>query len=93
MAYECIIRAEAVTHYLKTDFGAVSSQYENEEEYLNGILNYVMEIENDIEDYLDSWSILDETDVDIFLKRINEVKEFIKRTINTPLKERGEPAL
>jgi hypothetical protein len=91
MAYDCICIAHEATDVLKSELGAVCSQFETEDEYLEGILKYVKEIEEDPEEYLKSWGILDETDIKSFKKRITFLRKHIERTITTPLKGRGKP--
>jgi len=91
MAYECIRLAEKVTDVLKSEFGAACSRYRNEDAYLQGILTDVKEIEEDPQEYLDWWNLLDDTDVDVFQGKIRELREHIEKTIITPLAKRGKP--
>jgi hypothetical protein len=51
----------------------------------------VIEIEEDPEDYLDWWNLLDQTDIKTFKKKIQALKKHIQQTIQTPLKDRGKP--
>ena len=59
MAYDCILFADEASDLLMTELGAAASKFKNEGEYLNGIQEYVKEIEEDPEDYLDAWNLLD----------------------------------
>lgn len=91
MAYECIFLADDATDVLKTEIGAACMYYSSEDEYLQGILASVKEIEQDPEDYLDGWDLLDEIDITHFRKKIRLLREHIEKTIETPITERGEP--
>lgn len=91
MAYEGIRLANDATDVLKSEIGAACSQYSDEEAYLAGILADVKEIEEDPEDYLDWWNLLDETDLDEFLAKIRTLRMHIEKTMKTPIAERGEP--
>jgi len=90
MAYDCIIIANDASDVLKTDIGAACSRFEDENEYLEGILEFVKEIEKNPEDYLDSWGLLEELDISIFTAEVIILKEHIEKTIETPFKKRGE---
>ena len=89
MAYSCIVIANQVSGFLKTDFGAAASKYSNEDDYLKGILKFVLSIKRNPMDYLESWNLEDEIDVHFFKQGINELLGHIKLTINTPFSERG----
>jgi hypothetical protein len=93
MAYDCIMLAEKATDVLMSELGAACSRYSNENEYLKGILADVKEIEEDPEEYLDSWNLLEQMDINVFKQRIHALREFIEKTITTPVNERGEREL
>ncbi len=90
MAYGCIIIANEASDILKTEIGAACSRFEEENEYLKGILKFVREIEKDPEDYLESWSLLDEIDISIFKAAVTRLREHIENTIRMPFEERDE---
>ena len=92
MAYDCIRLANDATDVLKSELGAECSHYRSEDAYLQGILANVKEIEEDPEDYLDWWNLLEQTDIQVFLQRIQVLREHIDKTIKTPIAERGKPA-
>lgn len=92
LAYECIRLADAATDVLKSEIGAACSQYRDEDAYLTGILCDVREIEDDPEDYLDWWNLLEQTDLAVFKKRIQALREHIEKTLKTPIENRGKPA-
>lgn len=91
VAYDCIRLADEAVDVLKSELGAACSHYRGEDAYLAGILAYVKEIEEDPEDYLDSWNMLDQTDIAEVKNRIRVLREHIEKTIDTPIAERGEP--
>ncbi len=91
MAYDCIRLADDATDVLKSEIGAACSDYRSEDAYLQGIRAVVMEIEEDPEDYLDWWDLIEDTDITEFKKRLRILREHIEKTIKTPIEERGEP--
>jgi hypothetical protein len=90
MAYESIIIANQITDFLKCDLGVRSKEYKDENAYLNGILKFVQKIRNDPKAYLDSWNLLEELDLGDFNKGIEELEKDIKKTIETPIEQRGD---
>ena len=91
MAYDCIRLADDATDVLKSEIGSACSQYRGEDAYLAGILTDVKEIEEDPEDYLDWWNLIEQTDITEFRSKIRVLREHIEKTIRTPIAERGEP--
>ena len=59
MAYHCIYLADDATDVLKSEICVECSQYKTEDKYLQGILEDVLEIEEDSIEYLDWWNMLD----------------------------------
>jgi len=90
MAYESIIIANKITDFLKCDIGVRSKDYKNEDAYLNGMLRFVRKIKDDPAGYLDSWTLLEELDMAVFKKGIEELEKHIKKTIETPIEQRGD---
>jgi hypothetical protein len=90
MAYECILLGDKASDVLKAELGAAASLFDNEEDYLHGILKHVNEIERDPEGYLDEWNLLLDIEIRLFKANLRELKKHIKRTIATPFEERGE---
>ena len=91
MTYDCLIYADDATDVLKSELGAACKEFKDEDKYLAAILDHVIEIEEDPKDYLDSWSLLGQTDIKAFKKKIQRLKEHIQETMQTPLKDRGKP--
>ena len=90
MAYECIVLAYLASDTLKAQLGAFANRYNNEEDYLKGILKYVKRIETNPYDYLDFWNFIDELKLSVFRKRITRLCAHIEKTIETPFSERGD---
>jgi len=89
MAYESIVIANGITDYLKCDLGVRSKNYKDEGAYLNGILKFIQEIINEPEAYLDYWNLWEELDPGVFTKGIEGLERHIKKTIETPIEQRG----
>ena len=91
MAYEIIVRANAILDVLRTDIGASCARYDTEDSFLRGTLQFIDRKIADPESYLDSWNYLDEIDIIQFRQELEDLREFITAVIDTPLSERGEP--
>ena len=91
MAHEIIDLAYGEEDALRSEIGASAINYKSEEEFLKGTLNYVEEIIEDPEEYLDSWNLLDLIDVSEFEQRLQKVKKQILETQSTPIRDRGKP--
>jgi hypothetical protein len=90
MAYH-VIRLAASTHdALKAEIGASATYYQNEEDFLNGAKDYIKEISENPENYLDSWDIIDQVENDSFRKGLRELIDHLEQTLQTPLEERGK---
>jgi hypothetical protein len=89
MAYDSIRYANDAVDFLKAELGAACSEYKTEDDYLEAILKRVEEIEEDPEDYLDSWNILEQIDIRDFKRKIRKLKKHIEKTIKTPIEKRG----
>ena len=90
MAYESLIIANEITDFFKADLGVRSKDYKDENSYLNEILRFVRKIRDDPEEYLDSWNLLEELVLAAFVKGIDELEKHIKKTIETPIEQRGD---
>jgi hypothetical protein len=71
MAYKTIVLANRASDYLKTDVGVLSYKYKTEDDYLNGVLAFVQKIKDSPEAYLESWDLLEPTDIKAFLEAVN----------------------
>ena len=89
-AYHVIRLAADASDFLRSDIGVACSEYQNEDDYLKGILEFVKEIDENAKGYLDDWNILDQTDINLFKKRVIILRDYIKETLSIPISERGE---
>ena len=53
MAYQTLVLASQASDYLKAEIGTLSRKFENEDDYLNGVLRFVRIIKADPGGYLD----------------------------------------
>ena len=88
MAYACIMSAYGVADTLAIELGAAAKNHSTEEEYLKGILTFVIEIESHPMDYLESWN-LDDIDLNSFRAKVSELRRQIEKTIQTLFSDRG----
>ncbi|MBW1787983.1 MAG: hypothetical protein JRK53_15380 [Deltaproteobacteria bacterium] len=91
MAYQTIVIADLISDYLKVDVAVMSKDYDNENDYLNGVLVFVRDIKNNPEDYLDYWNIHDEIDIISFIRSLEKLEEHIEMVLGTPIEKRGNP--
>ncbi len=91
MAYEIIVKANAILDVLKTEIGASCARYETEDTFLKGTLQFIDRKIKDPESYLDFWNYLDEIDIIQFKDDLEDLRKFVINVIETPLSERGEP--
>ena len=89
MAYASIIIANGITDFLKCDLGVRSENYKDEDAYLEGILKFVRKIKDSPESYLDYWNLWEKLEIGVFTKGIEELERHIKKTIETPIDQRG----
>ena len=90
-AYQIIRLAGGISDYLRCDIGVRSGDYDNEDDYLLGILVFLKEICSYPEEYLDSWNIYS-IDPNYFKATVLELVSYVAKTIDTPIAERGEIA-
>ncbi len=57
MAYGILIGAARVSDTLKAELGAMSSEYNSEDEWLQGAKNHLKVIINAPEEYVDYWNL------------------------------------
>ena len=77
MAYDCITLAYDAIDVLRSELGAACMHFDDEDAY-------VKEIEEDPEDYLDDWNLLEETDLTRFRQKIQVLRQHVEKTIATP---------
>ncbi len=91
MAYETLNWAYSAIDVLRSEIGASAMQYETEEEFLKGSIEYIKDILSEPKEYLDSWNYMDKVNIKEFIEGVKKVREHIQETLNTPISERGKP--
>jgi len=77
--------------FSKLKLGHHAQNYDTEESFLKGALEFIDRKIEGPESYLDFWNYLDEIDIDQFKDELKGLRLFIIKVIDTPLQERGEP--
>ena len=90
MAYESIDLAGEASVCLRAELGAACSHYQNEDEYLLGILAHVRTIQKSPKNYIDEWNLAEDEELD-FIPKVRELRKHIEKTLAVPLAERGKP--
>ena len=90
-AYETLSRAFEFCDVLRTEIGAAAAEFRTEDDFLRGTRRYLTEILADPEGYLDSWDLLDDTDLKVFVKGVKGVRTHVTTTLKTPRGQRGKP--
>ncbi|NLD25858.1 MAG: hypothetical protein GX661_00700 [Acholeplasmataceae bacterium] len=90
MAYKTILIASERNDYLKSEIAAMSSEFKDEDSYLVGILEYLKEIKQFPEEFLDEWDLTVKLTEDDFLKDVDFLIKHVDRTIKTPKLKRGK---
>ena len=89
-AYRVLIgRSGEVSHFLRSEIGASSRFYPNEDAYLGAMHQFVSSIADAPEDYLDGWNLLDDVDADEFGLKAHDLADEIMAVIRLPISERG----
>ena len=91
MAYETLSRAFEFCDVLRAEIGASAAEFRTEDDLLRGTRRYLTEILADPEGYLDSWNLLDDTDLKVFVKGVKGVRAHVTTTLKTPRNQRGKP--
>jgi len=91
MAYETLSRAFEFCDVLRAEVGASVAEYRTEDDFLRGTRRYLNEILADPKEYLDSWNLLDDTDVKAFVAGVKSLRAHVTGTLKTPRDQRGKP--
>jgi len=83
-AFGVIRKANDVSHFLKTDLGALSRLYKKEEEYLKGMENFIKDIIADPMSFQDEWMLEEPLEH----KKLLQLEKYILEVMNIPLKNR-----
>lgn len=92
MAYQTIAQAYEVSDLLSTEIGASAADYTDEDEFLRGILEFLDEILEDPEGYLDAWNLIGDINSSSFAKGVRLLRRHVLNTLSTPKERRGKPA-
>ena len=90
MAYESIDLAGEASGCLRAELGAACSHYQNEDDYLRGILAHVRKIERTPQNYIDEWNLPEDEELE-FTPKVRALRVHIEKTLTVPLAERGKP--
>ncbi|MFQ5963234.1 MAG: hypothetical protein ACE5KZ_03010 [Candidatus Scalinduaceae bacterium] len=75
MAYETLNLAYSAIDVLRSEIGVSAMQYETEEEFLKGSIEYIEDILSEPKEYLDSWNYLDEVNIKGFIEKVKKVRD------------------
>ena len=92
MAYRTLILADDATDTLKCELGVLCGRFKTEDEYLTGVLGYLKELAAAPDKYLDSWGLLDDTNLSTFVGKLDTLRRHVETTLQTSYAERGKPA-
>lgn len=92
MAYASIWLGNEATDVLKSELGAMCSNFGTEDDYLRGIFERAKRIEARPKSYLKFWNLLECTDMASFRAKIKVLREHIEKTLATSIEERGKTA-
>lgn len=92
MAWEIIARAAQVSDTLKADLGSRGSRYGNEDDWLRGVLKFLLRIVEDPGEYVDYWNLEEEEGVTAtILREIGiDLSRRVKETLAEPLAQHGK---
>lgn len=95
MAWSVIVQAAWISDTLKSEIGALSTNYKNEDDWLRSIQAHLLEILDDPIEYLDYWNL--EIEEGVTVLKINDLVSGLYRHVNevlsTPLIKRGNSRL
>jgi hypothetical protein len=86
-AYEILTAARTINEFLWVELGALSSEYEDEEGYLKGMLQFIQKIKDDPEGFQDMW-LLEEP---INPRHLLQLEERIEKVQSIPYQQRQIP--
>jgi hypothetical protein len=85
-AYEILHFTHEVNEFLWVEFGSMCRSYKNEDDYLNGLLHYTIDIKNDPDEFSDTWNL----EENIEKKDLLKIEEKIRSVLSIPFEERQE---
>lgn len=73
-AYEILRYTHEVNEFLWVEFGSMCCNYKNEDEYLNRLLNYTIDIKNSPDVFSEAWNL----EENIEIKDLLQIEEKIR---------------
>jgi hypothetical protein len=89
MAHECLRIAESVCHYLTLEFGVMSNNFSNENDYLNGILKRIKKIKRHPFEFIEYWGLEEELSRKSLTLCLKNLESHIEKTLGTPIQDRA----
>jgi hypothetical protein len=88
-AYEVLIsKSRNISEYLTPEIGAMASENNNEDDYIKNVIEFLQEICDEPEEYLDDWNILDSTDINDFVIKIKKLIKQLKNILSISYSKR-----
>jgi len=88
-AYDILIRdSSKVSEYLRCDIAIIAQEFNDEDSYLNEILEILKETEKHSFEYLEDWNLSEEVDINKFTKGIQRLIARIINLQEIPYKKR-----
>jgi hypothetical protein len=89
-AWEILTIAEEINHIITIHIGAMCSDYQTEDKFLKGVINFIRKILDDPEEFMDYWNLYDEIDVPEMVSGLSRLKNYANEVIKTPMQNRGK---
>ena len=91
MAYETLSLAYQACEPMRAEIGVAAADYITEDEFLADVGKFMEEILETPEDYLESWDLLGEVELEAFVDGVRHIQAHLAATLITPRKQRGKP--
>jgi len=91
MAWKIIVRAALVSDTLKTELGAMSMEYATEDDWLRGAWEYLQEIAEAPEEFVEFWNLEEEERVTATMisDLAVDLASQVEKVLDTAMTERG----
>ncbi len=91
MTWEIIVQAAQVSDTLKTELGAMSMEYATEDDWLRGAWEYLQEIAEAPEEFVEFWNLEEEEGVTATMisDLAVDLASQVEKVLATPMAERG----
>ena len=88
-AYEILKLSEDINHLITVHIGAMCSRFQQEDDFLNAVTEFIQAIKDEPEDFIEDWGIEDEIDASSLIFSLSKLKAYVEETIKTPMGNRG----